>query len=36
VTHRDRKLAEVMVERFGDPLGDANALYARKELRRTG
>jgi hypothetical protein len=36
VTHRDRKLTEVMVERFGDPLGDANALYARKELRRTG
>ncbi|HJQ56200.1 MAG TPA: Rieske 2Fe-2S domain-containing protein [Vineibacter sp.] len=36
VTHRDRKLADVMVERFGDPIGDANALYREPPRRRRG
>ncbi len=37
VAHRDKKLAAVMTERFGDPLGDANALYRdQAPLRRAG
>jgi hypothetical protein len=35
VAHRDKKLAEVMTERFGHPNGDANASYRDKApLRR--